>query len=105
MGRRAKNKQGDPGPLDETPILNRINSQKAAKRKAEDDVAPAPKKSKSHKLKPKPKPSRVKPKTPKPKPLNDDDDDEALWEDVEEDEETLATQTKYVITLLSCLFS
>src|ERR1700753_2070099 len=34
MGRRAKNKQGDPAPLDESVFLNRAGK---SKRKAEDD--------------------------------------------------------------------
>ena len=45
MGRRAKNKQGDPAPLDESVFLNRING---TKRKPQDESQQPPRKKSRH---------------------------------------------------------
>ncbi|KAI0831454.1 NOL1/NOP2/sun family-domain-containing protein [Trametes gibbosa] len=113
MGRRAKNKQGDPSPLaDARENAGRPSQKKLGKRKADDVEAPSKrpaKKARESDIKPaksasaKPKPSEkveTKAKSEKPKPKKSKqarfaDQDEGAgssegWEDVEEDEDIQA---------------
>ena len=99
MGRRAKNKQGDPAPLDESALLRKLAS---SKRKAEGEsperVAKKSKKAQdSERVQTKPPAKKGKEAKGKPshkekkKPRADDDDDE--WEGLDaEANEDLDTQ-------------
>ncbi|KDQ18088.1 hypothetical protein BOTBODRAFT_29402 [Botryobasidium botryosum FD-172 SS1] len=102
MGRRAKNKQGDP-----EAFRPASKGSKLAKRKAEDDGdKPTPKKAKSVIIdpkgkrkatlaKPKAKKSAAKPKTGK-KASEDEDEDMDAWEDVEDGMDDLDTHKKFM---------
>lgn len=117
MGRRAKNKQGDPAPIGDRE--NRPSQKKLGKRKAEDVEVPSKrptKKARESDVKPvkpslvkgksksEPKSKSDKPKAKTQKRAHFEDEDEGAgssegWEDVDSDGD-LKAHAKYV--LLSC---
>lgn len=104
MGRRAKNKQGDPEAF--RPAASASKASKLSKRKAEDDGdKPTPKKVKSVIIDPKrkqkaslakPKAKKSSVKSKKGKKANEDEDEDMdAWEDVEDGIDDLDTHKKY----------
>lgn len=98
MGRRAKNKQGEPAPLKE---FDETSSRRSEKRKAEDDgLKRLPKKSKPSagvKHTSKKGVTFTKDTKGKSKAKNVDEEESLGWEDIEDDDEDLKAHAACVL--------